>query len=55
MPFALCSMLYANLREAEIGKLKSNWELQGLLGVAAFVLGFLVADNSLSLSGAFCH
>lgn len=24
---------------AEIGKPKSNWELQGLLGLAAFVLG----------------
>jgi hypothetical protein len=26
---------------AEIGKPKSNWELQGLLGLAAFILGFL--------------
>jgi hypothetical protein len=26
---------------AEIGKPKSNWELQGMLGRAAFVLGFL--------------
>ena len=29
------------LRLAEIGKPKSNWELQGLLGLAAFVLGYL--------------
>jgi hypothetical protein len=29
------------LNPAEVGKPKSNWELQGLLGVAAFVLGFL--------------
>lgn len=26
---------------AEVSKPKSNWELQGLLGVAVFVLGFL--------------
>ena len=31
------------LKLAEVGKLKSNWELQGLLGLAAFVAGFLVA------------
>jgi hypothetical protein len=31
------------LKLAEVGKPKSNWELQGLLGVAAFVLGFLAA------------
>jgi hypothetical protein len=30
------------LKLAEIGKPKSNWELQGLLGLAAFVLGLLV-------------
>jgi len=29
------------LKLAEIGKPKSNWELQGLLGMAVFVLGFL--------------
>jgi len=29
------------LKLAEIGKPKPNWELQGLLGLAAFVLGFL--------------
>ena len=28
------------LRLAEVGKPKSNWELQGILGLAAFVLGF---------------
>ncbi len=31
------------LNLAEIGKPKSNWELQGVLGLAAFVLGFLAA------------
>ena len=30
------------LKLAEVGKPKSNWELQGILGLAAFVLGFLV-------------
>ncbi len=30
------------LKLAEIGKPKSNWELQGLLGLAPFVLRFLV-------------
>ncbi len=30
------------LKLAEIGKPKSNWELQGLFGLAAFVLGLLV-------------
>jgi hypothetical protein len=30
------------LKLAEAGKSKSNWELQGILRVAAFVLGFLV-------------
>ena len=30
------------LKLAEAGKPKSNWELQGLLGLAAFVLGLLV-------------
>jgi len=29
------------LKLAEIGKPKSNWELQGIMGWAAFVLGFL--------------
>ena len=29
---------------AEVGKPKSNWELQGILRVAAFVLGFLVGE-----------
>ncbi len=30
------------LKLAEVGKPKSNWELQGLLGAAAFALGVLV-------------
>ena len=30
------------LKLAEVGKPKSNWELQGILRVAAFVLGLLV-------------
>ena len=29
------------LKLAEVGKPKSNWEIQGLLGLAVFVLGFL--------------
>jgi len=29
------------LKLAEIGKPKSNWELQGVLGLAVFILGFL--------------
>jgi hypothetical protein len=29
------------LKLAEVGKPKSNWELQGILGLTAFVLGFL--------------
>lgn len=29
------------LKLAEVGKPKSNWELQGILGVAFFVLGFV--------------
>ena len=29
------------LKLAEVGKPKSNWELQGLLGMDAIVLGFL--------------
>jgi hypothetical protein len=29
------------LKLAEAGKSKSNWELQGLLGLAAVLLGFL--------------
>ena len=29
------------LKLAEVGKPKSNWELQGVLGLAVFVLGFL--------------
>ena len=29
------------LKLAEVGKPKSNWELQGLLGLAAFALGYL--------------
>ena len=32
------------LKLAEVGKPKSNWGLQGLLGFAAFVLGFLVGE-----------
>ncbi len=30
-----------SLRLAEIGKPKANWEIQGLLGLAAFGLGFI--------------
>ena len=30
------------LKLAEVGKPKSNWEFQGILGLAAFVVGFLV-------------
>ena len=37
LPHTLCEYL----REAEVGKPKSNWELQGILGLAVFVLGFL--------------
>jgi hypothetical protein len=33
------------LKLAEVGKPKSNWELQGILRVAAFVLGFLVGKQ----------
>jgi hypothetical protein len=29
------------IKLAEVGKPKSNWELQGILGAAFFVLGFL--------------
>jgi hypothetical protein len=29
------------LKLAEVGNPKLNWELQGVLGLAAFVLGFL--------------
>jgi hypothetical protein len=29
------------LKLAEVGKPKSNWELQGILGAVVFVLGFL--------------
>ena len=29
------------LKLAEVGNPKPNWELQGVLGLAAFVLGFL--------------
>ena len=29
------------LELAEIGKPKSNWELQGVIGLAVFILGFL--------------
>jgi DNA-directed RNA polymerase specialized sigma subunit len=29
------------LKLAELGKPKSNWELQGILGLAAFAFGFL--------------
>ncbi len=31
-----------SLNLAEIGKPKSNWQLQGLLGVAAFAIGLLI-------------
>jgi len=30
------------LKLAEVGKPKSNWELQGLLGATAFVIGLLM-------------
>ena len=30
------------LKLAEVGKPKSNWEFQGILGLAAFVVGFQV-------------
>jgi hypothetical protein len=30
------------IKLAEIGKPKSNWELQGLLGAAAFAIGLLM-------------
>jgi len=29
------------IKLAEVGKPKSNWELQGVIGAAVFVLGFL--------------
>ncbi len=32
------------LKLAEVGKPKSNWELQGLLGLVALVLGFLAGE-----------
>ncbi len=54
MPSALCEYLIDRtafekekeltdraLKLAEVGKPKSNWELQGVLGLAVFVLGFL--------------
>ena len=31
------------LKLAEVGKPKSNWELQGVLGLVAFFAGFLIA------------
>lgn len=31
------------LKLAEVGKPKSNWELQGLIGLAVFVAGILIA------------
>jgi len=30
------------IKLAEVGKPKSNWELQGLLGAAAFAIGLLM-------------
>jgi len=30
------------IKLAEIGKPKSNWQLQGLLGAAAFAIGLLI-------------
>ncbi len=30
------------LKLAEVGKPKSNWELQGILGLAAFAIGILI-------------
>ncbi len=54
MPSALCEYLIDRttfekekeltdraLKLAEVGKPKLNWELQGVLGLAVFVLGFL--------------
>ncbi len=32
------------LKLAEVGKPKSNWELQRVLGLTAFVLGFLARE-----------
>lgn len=32
-----------SLKLAEVSKPKSNWQLQGLLGLAAFVIGVLIA------------
>jgi lipid-A-disaccharide synthase-like uncharacterized protein len=49
MLFALCHLLMREkeltdraLKLAEVGKPKSNWELQGVLGLAVFSFGFLV-------------
>jgi hypothetical protein len=33
------------LKLAEVGKVKTNWELQGMLGMAAFILGFLAGKQ----------
>jgi hypothetical protein len=32
------------LKLVEVGKPKSNWELQGVLALAAFILGVLVGN-----------
>ena len=32
------------LKLAEVGKPKSNWELQGVIGLAFFVLGFMAGE-----------
>ena len=57
MPSALCEYLIDRtalekekeltdraLKLAEVGKPKLNWELQGVLGLAVFVLGFLAGE-----------
>jgi hypothetical protein len=44
MPSARCKYL----REAEVSEPESNWELQEILGLAAFVLGFLGGKRFIS-------
>jgi hypothetical protein len=41
---ALLEKRIANLKLAEVGKPKSNWELRGLLGFVALALGFLAGE-----------
>jgi hypothetical protein len=42
------------LKLADVGKPKSNWELQGVLGLAIFVLGFLLENKGDLLGGGWC-